>query len=194
MNINQIAIVIFVISSIVWLIPPFKQKGTEYFIFFFIYAIHDPLIVLLLKILKIRVDLTLVFVITLVIISIMKSKTYATILISISFTAAILIMLYELSATAIHEISIFLYFAMLCIVILRVAEQFMNNKTLNLFLIILIAYVTISMYRHLAASINPDVGIIGYYLGLAIQILFGIAFSFININTKNFMLIKEDKY
>jgi len=93
-----------------------------------------------------------------------------------------------------HEIAILMQFIIMCIVIVRMTEQFMHNNTINLFMILLIINQAIIILKRLAVVMDPDLGVISFYLGGAILIFFGIAFSFINIHTKNFKLIKADKY
>ena len=74
------------------------------------------------------------------------------------------------------------------------SDQLILEKSINVFLIALLVYESVTIFKKFAYAIDPNLGPISFYFGTAIQILFGIAFSFININTKNFMLIKEDKY
>jgi hypothetical protein len=63
-----------------------------------------------------------------------------------------------------------------------------KKKTINLFLILLIFCEIVTVFKLIAFVLSLSKGGISFYLGTAIQIVFGILFSFININTKEFRL------
>jgi hypothetical protein len=70
-------------------------------------------------------------------------------------------------------------------------EDIIQTKTLNMFLVLLLAYLTITVFRKVALILNPDLGAISFYLGGIFQMLFGLVFIFVNIDTKSFKLVKE---
>jgi hypothetical protein len=72
------------------------------------------------------------------------------------------------------------------IILQDLVEIFMNTHTINLFLALFFVYLSIDLVKLFDVAVNLHLGIIYYYFGLVSQMFFGVAFWFINVNTKSF--------
>jgi hypothetical protein len=183
--------VIFVLSIIVWLLPPFKSVNTRYFYFFVVLGVTDP----------IRFAIVLLFHYNPPLISILLSGLYVITLLDsrkqqyfVAAFTAVLMVIYYAAAIPIDRVKYFTILFNLGIILIisvRIIDHLKETKSLNLFLALFLAYELITVFRVIAILVNPRLGTVSYMLGGAIQILFGIAFVFININTKSFKLVNE---
>ncbi len=89
-------------------------------------------------------------------------------------------------------LDILIYIIIAFVIVSQITLLLSQNGAINLFLCALLFYITISIFRKMVLAIDPSLGAINYMLGGAFQILFGIGFAFININTKNFKLVQEE--
>lgn len=80
---------------------------------------------------------------------------------------------------------------MLLIVSIHFIQNLISKKAVNLFLSLLLFYITITIFKRIAIILDPSMGAVSYFLGGAFQILFGIGFIFVDINTKSFPIIKD---
>jgi hypothetical protein len=64
-------------------------------------------------------------------------------------------------------------------------ELYIKTQYVNLFLILLLLDASTTSFKLLAVVLNFNQGVISYHIGAFVQLFFGVAFWFVNINTKN---------
>jgi hypothetical protein len=188
----DIRIIVSWISAFIWLFPPFKQKGTQFFYFFLIYAISDPLRLLLLQGFGIKVWVLIIIINSLVVASLLKPKSKQILLAAVSIIVTIAFLLlgvpklyYDLSSTLLH-------FVIVLLLVVKLTDQMVLDKSLNMFLVLLLVYEGITVLKRIAALIDPKFGYYTFSFGTASQIMFALLFIFINIDTKSYKLIPEE--
>jgi hypothetical protein len=77
------------------------------------------------------------------------------------------------------------------IIIMNFLNRIFNSQSLNLFLSLLIIYESIYIFKYVAVIFNNQNGSISWFVGSVSQFLFAILFAFININTKDFPLLRK---
>ncbi len=182
-------IVVF-ISLIVWFLPIFKQYKTEYFLFFLILGINEPTYALfrILHLFKpeyINITFSVILVYSLV----KRNKKNALILISTLLLMYVVVWHYpdinKIFNALIHVVIIF-------IVLNNLFQQINLKYELNLFLVIFVSYELTGIMKFIVAYTDAVNGMVLFYLTSFLQIIYGILFSFINVNTKVFKLrVKE---
>jgi hypothetical protein len=183
---------IFTVSIIVWLLPPFKQKGTEYFFFFFVMAFSDPLAIGLCYLHLFNPQQFYVILELLLIFALNKNTNRNRISVLTATVAYLLI--YKLMTTkGVYLVSVFLLTIILLIIIYRFMLYVQTKKCMNLFYILLILYQVTLVVKFIALIVDIDFGLVQFYLTSIIEIAFGIIFIFVNIRTKDFRLFKESK-
>ena len=188
---KMIPYIIIITGSIAWLLPPFRQYKTKYFLFFLILASIEPIM----DILGIIFHLSIVKIYPvfgiLVLFSLIKLNRKNIVLLLGFITAGILIVCYF--PELVLRIFMILIQTMILLVIIYDFLIFTNeHKTLNLFFILLILYQIMVVYKFVARILDIHNGIVIFYLSGFIQIFFGILFTLFNVNSKNFQLFKED--
>ena len=184
MKFNQ---AIYLISIICWLFPTIKQRNTEFFYFFFILAISDPLRLLIYQLFGIPPGSYFPLVSFLLILCFTKRKYF----IYISAAAVILTLLpniFHWPHNTIFLITLINHGALLFLFTIMLFTKLIKLRAINLFLFLIIFYEIISVFKLAAFVLSPTKGAISFSLATAVQIVFGILFSFININTKEFRL------
>jgi hypothetical protein len=183
--------IILYCSMVIWLFPPMKNRGTEYFAYFLLLAIADPVNVLTSYLIHIQRNfLSLMFGFFFAA-SLVKSKKTQYAFLALSFLLPVGLYVMKMSPMVSFYISTSMQVVIVFIVAMRIVMYLKQNYSLNIFLCILMIYVSITVLMRIAVIVNLHQGSISFVLGGAIQILFGLAFIFININTKNFKLVKE---
>lgn len=179
--------IVFLVSIISWVFPVIKQRNTDYFYFFFILAMADPLRLLIYQLCGILPISYFPLFSFLLILSLSKKKYY----LFISAAAVILTLMpniFHWPNNILYLITTINHTVLLLIFINTIAGNLIKKKTVNLFMILIIFYEIITVYKLAAFVVSLNKGGISFFLGTAIQIGFGILFSFINVSTKEFKL------
>jgi len=170
------------LSMFIWLLTPYKQFGTKYFWFFVLMAISDPLAFIVIKYTDISSMQFFLFILALQFSSLLKKKRIV-IFALLSFVINSLIIIFISNPNIIRSIgAIYL----ISILLVLVTEQYFyyENKSINLFLSLMILNVLINFIRFISMAISPSWGVTTFYIGFIVQLVFGLLFTFININTK----------
>lgn len=183
----NIPIFIQSLSILIWLVPPIRQYKTQYFTFFVILALFDPIlysIYLIFGIQSLRFYPIMTF---LLIISLSNNKKQ---FLWIATSVVILILTYinQNDSARLYYLCIILFSVILYQIINKLMQIIIQQRLLNLFLSLLLFYTLINELKFLAMALNLYQGVISYYLATFTQIFFGIIFSFITITTKNYQL------
>lgn len=177
--------IVLLISSIIWFAPLFKQRQTKYFSFFLILAVSDPLVYLLFLVTNVNSSFISLFIILFLICSLLHEKRIIVLILGIFLNL--------LSGFCFSKIWHFnllatLYLLILIFVLLISLLKMLKRNQFNLFELLLVLYSIMNFYKFLALVLDVKMGIVSFIIGYAFQILFGILFTFINVNTKNFKL------
>lgn len=182
--------IVIIISIIIWFLPLFKQYKTEYFLFFLILAINDPINILLMYLHTLNWQFVhITFSVILVYSLLKRNKKNALILISTLLLMYVVVWHYpdinKIFNALIHVVIIF-------IILNNLFQQLNLKYELNLFLVIFVSYELTGIMKFIVAYTDAVNGMVLFYLTSFLQIIYGILFSFINVNTKVFKLrVKE---
>lgn len=171
-------------SIFVWLLPPIKQFRTEYFYFFLILAILDPVKILFFLTGDYSpVDISFPFLILLVF-SIFHTwfKKYFLALIIL----AIIISFFgkNLSMTADYSIKVVVYTFILVVFLLRMSRFLIQSGNINLYYVVLILYVLSIILKYITLIFDLKTGVINFYLTSAFEIIIAFFFIFFNVNNE----------
>jgi hypothetical protein len=176
---------------ILWIIPPFKQYKTGYFIYFLILAFADPVKLVLQLLFHLKSNGITLVVALLLISSLITTIKIKRILYSVSLIVFVLLIffgsynkLFMCSACVIHII-------IFGRIIINLMNRFFHLQSLNLFLFLLIFYESICIFKYIAVIFSNETGPISWIIGGYTQMLFAVLFAFININTKEFPILRK---
>jgi hypothetical protein len=179
-------------SMVIWFCVLFKQFRTEYFYLFLILALSDPVKLLLFYTLRISPAKVMPVVYLLILFTfIHKRYFYICLIICLSYLVLLIELVFK--KDALMNISFALQILIAFILLYQILRNMSENKSINLFRIVLLTYLFINVLKYLAIALNYEQGVLSFYLGSFCQIAFGIAFIFINVNTKDFFLPNTSK-
>lgn len=181
----NIPILIQYLSILIWLVPPIRQYKTQYFTFFLILALSDPILYSIYLIFGIQALRFYPIMTFLLIISFSNIKKHF-LWITSSLVILILTYIFNNDPTRLYFLCIILFTVVLFQIINKLIQILIQKRLLNLFLSLLLFYTLINELKFIAIALNLSQGSISYYLATFTQIFFGITFSFITITTKNF--------
>ena len=178
--------IIYIVSCVVWFLPLLKQKRTEYIWLFILLALYDPVTMLIYKLFHVQANyLSLISVVATIIVLLPARKRLMGSGISIVFL--ILIPVLSISRDTENKLITLGFLIIILLLVIRFISH-LNTHGINLFLSLLIFYFAINFFRALALSSLDVHREATFAIGYAFQILFGILFAFINIDTKNYKL------
>ncbi|MGB8318236.1 MAG: hypothetical protein WCE54_08930 [Ignavibacteriaceae bacterium] len=189
----SIPYLLFFISIIIWMLPPFRQFKTEYFLFFLILAIADPanaLANIFLAIKPIYVTLSITF---LLILSLIDRELLIRnwIIITLTFLVLLAAMII-LPFKSMYAIKIILSSIVLFIILKNSLIYINKNQTINLFLLVLTLYEITIIIKFIFTASRTHTGSIYFYTTSFFEFFIGLFFSFFNKeNSPTFRLIKE---
>lgn len=187
----NIAVVIVLLSMFIWLFPPIKQYKTKFFLFFLFYALADPIAISSVYFFKISGQRFYPIFLFLVLFSLFektKVKTVGVIIIAIVF----FYLSQFLSQDQLIIVDIIIHFFILLMISYMFTKHIIDEGSVNLFLILLITYELIALLKNFAVIVDFQQGLYQFYVSTLIQIIFGISFIFININTKSFQILQRE--
>jgi hypothetical protein len=180
-------------SILIWLFPPFRQYKTQYFLFFLILALADPVMFLLLKLLSVEVTRTNLIITFFMILSLIDSNKlkkgwiFVFLFLLILLTAASRLPLKEVYQLKIILSCIILFF------IVKDSLLYLNkHQTINLFYLVLILYEITIVIKFIYTASRTHTGSIYFYTTGFFEIFIGIFFCFYNMkNSPEYRLIRE---
>ena len=177
----QISLIILYINDLAWILPPFRQKGTKYFIYFFLLAFSDPILFIINLVQSVESRPYYTIIGTLVLISLLRKKPYYLLLL-LSIISIIF-----LNDEGLKIINFFIHFATLLYFLKDFLLSTSQKSKLVIFNLILVMYEA-SIMMKFAASYFFTVGYLYYYLTTAFEILIAVFFTI--YNEKNSPVIK----
>ncbi len=178
-------LIIYYIGFIVWLIPPFRQYRGNYFPFFLILALTDPIALTLNKVFNINP--TVVFFIASFLLLVSVSYTKSTFINILFISIGLLILLIGLLFMDLFWILIGVIILNLFIIIILTKNTLLlaaNEYNLNIFMTVLIIYEISIVIKLIFFLPQMNYRIDYFYLTTAFQILFGIYFSIFTENDR----------
>lgn len=183
-------VVIFTIA--VWIFTPFKQYKSDFFYFFLILALSDPIKLVAFYVLRINpqhLSIAVAFLLISSLVSYSKQRYFFVIL---SILAAAIFLSYSIQRNILILSIIGAHLIIFLVLVNYTIKYIEKAKAINLFLMLLITYEFINIIKFIAGLLSYEQGSISFYLGTFTQIFFGIIFSFITIKTKDFPLFVKD--
>ena len=182
---------ISIISIVIWLFPLIKQYKTEYFYFFLVLAIADPLMFAIVLIWKITAQITAPFFL-LILSGSLRPKKLLWLPFALIFLFIFVWFIKEsnnalLLTGSIGHLIIFM------MIISRLIDQLNKRQLLSGFLVLLSIYELINVLKVLIMVTDLLHGITQFYIASFFQILFGLLFSFISVKSSRFdiKLVKD---
>jgi hypothetical protein len=184
--------VIFSISTLTWLLVPFRQYKGEYFMFFLIIGLMDPITVILNKTLHTQpISLYIIFIflaiLTLLGLNVIR-KNIALIIVLFAgsiFIAFFVNIKYMIIYLALLHLMIFIIF------LSRTIFDIYKDEFINVFYFVICVYEISIIIKFMVSIIDLKTGIILFYLTSAFEILVGL--YFILYNEKNSPKIKLNR-
>lgn len=186
--------ILFFISVLIWLFPPVRQYRTEYFLFFLILAIADPVGALLnifLAVKPIHENLVITFLLIIALVDTERLKK-RWIFVFLSFLILMTAMIF-LPFKSMYGIKILLSSIVLFIILKNALLYFNQKQTINLFFLVLILYEITIIIKFIYTASRTHTGTVYFYTTSFFEFFIGIFFSFFNKNNSpDFKLIKEE--
>ncbi|MEW5844224.1 MAG: hypothetical protein AB1775_13270 [Bacteroidota bacterium] len=176
---------------VIWLFTPIRQYKTDYFYFFLVLAVADPLMMSFGFILRLTAQITAPFFLLVLIVSLHPKKllwlpfAFVFLFIFVWFTKE--------SINALRLTSSIGHLIIFMMIISRLIDQLSSRQLLSGFLVLLSTYELINVLKVLIVITDLMNGITQFYIASFFQILFGIVFCFISIKSSRFdiKLVRE---
>jgi hypothetical protein len=187
----RFAYVFLFISIILWILPLFKQYKTEYFVYFLILALTDPLVLVFLKLFHIVGNRFIVFVALLLLWSLITNTKIKRLLLLSALPVFIIAVSYSLENKLIVGLGCAVHLIILGVIATNLLNRLLHTQTLNFFLSLLILYELIYVLKYLAIILNNETGAMSAFIGSVSQIILAVLFIFINIDSKEFLFVRK---
>jgi hypothetical protein len=179
---------IIYISIFFWAFPPFRQFKGEFFLFFLILALSDPISLLLVKLTKINPDFIMILSSFLLFYSInfnlndIKKKIYC----HFAFIVILLILfgVIQTPPIIIMLIHLFILSKLVSLLIIKIFKE----NSFNIFVLMIVFY-EISIVLNLSIYLTKnDIWLVVYYSTLTFQIFLAIFFTVFTEKSKRLIL------
>ena len=181
---------IAIANTFIWLIPPFRQYRTKYFLFFLLIAVSDPLAITLWKSFQIIPSLVYLIMNLFLLCSLLKIH-YLKIVSAISLTIILILFQNVFKHAQIDLLNTFMNIIILVVIISDFLRYIVENDAISLFYVFLISWELSMVLKYLVSKTDLIQGPVLFYITTFFQIFFGIIFSFVNINSKSFPISKK---
>ena len=185
--------IVAIFSILIWLFPPVRQYKTEYFLFFLILAVADPVMLLLTKFLLFQVTRTNLIITYLLILSLLnRNRVKKNWIIALIFLLVLLTAAIDLTLEDVYRIKIILSSIILFIILKDSLLDFNKKHTIQLFYLVFILYEITIIIKFIFAATRTHTGTVYFYTTGFFEIFIGLFFCFFNKkNSPSFKLIKE---
>ncbi|NWF51330.1 MAG: hypothetical protein HXY49_12400 [Ignavibacteriaceae bacterium] len=167
------------LSTIIWFLPIFRQYGGNYFKFFLVLALTDPLSVLLFH-LKVNWHISyglfsIILYFSLFSISDLRKNWIVNTILVIIFSALLFFSQNIGSLALIH-------FLILLVIVRRIAETFSSEGVIKVYLLVLASYEFSLLIRFIILITATTENVIYSFILLAFQLIIALFFTFVNEN------------
>jgi hypothetical protein len=173
--------IIFYFNILAWLLPPLRQKGHKYFLYFLILALSDPVRALLNLIHPFDATSYYLVISTLTLIAILRKKFYYILLLLV----ALIIIFFNN-----YEIGVFSFLVHFVIILLFLKDLIIlisGENVINIFNLVLVLYEASVLFKFAATYFSIG-GYLFFYITTAFEIFIAIFFTI--YNEKNSPVIK----
>ena len=181
----KVSHIIFLLTTIIWIFPIFKQRNTEYFSVFFVFAISDALRMIIYVLFKIS-PYQYFPIFSMFVLLFLIPKKYRIFPLIAGLVFILSLNLFHFPVKTSYLATSLAHVVIALIICYKFFENLRLKKAVNLFLILFIMYEFTTVYKLLALSLMTKQGNTSFNIGTFFQFAFAIAFTFINVNTKNF--------
>lgn len=182
----MIALKIFSIAAVlIWLWPPIKQYKTEFFYTFLVTAFAQPLMLLIMLAFRINVNY-LYPSFYLLLLATLINKKRRPIMICLVLLTSVIMPLIKPPSVILFSLSTIIELLATLKVLHLMLEYYLKSQMINVFLILFLCFFAVDMFKLIGLTLNFESGVVVFFLGVFSQMFFGVAFWFININTKSF--------
>lgn len=182
--------IIIIVSVFVWLFPPLRHYKTYYFGYFLILAIADPIKFFFMNSFTIPPQILSPFFSLLLVSTLIKMERRLPIFV-LAFSLLLILLSFSMPFKLIQLINSIAHIWILIIVVSRLIDSIVDTKSLNLFLMLLVAYEFMGILKNIVVVFDLTHGITQFYVTTVIQIIFGIVFIFINYDNSILFPIKN---
>ncbi|MEW6195627.1 MAG: hypothetical protein AB1521_10780 [Bacteroidota bacterium] len=186
----NIPLIIVATSTLIWLLPPFRQYRTYYFGYFLILAISDPVKIFFLNSFSIPPQIISPFFSMMLVSSVIKMQKRLVVFV-LSFLLLLILLAFNIESKLILLINASLHVWILMLIVSKLIDAVVETKALNLFLILLVVYEFMAILKNLVVVFDLTHGTAQFYVTTIVQIIFGLVFTFINYNNSKFFPIKN---
>ena len=180
MTINN---VIVTISILIWLLPPIRQFRGGYFFFFLILAISDPLNLIITEFSNIHPLYLHLIISVLLVFSLYNFQFFKKNWIIALIITAFLSIIFFFSLQVIIITMAIIHLILIAIFLNRATIYLQNFQIINLFFLILILYEASIISKVMVLLFNFSIGRIYYDLTSFFQILVGLYFTFLTLES-----------
>jgi hypothetical protein len=165
--------IIFYLNILAWLLPPFRQKGCRYFLYFLILAVSDPLFTVIDYFHQ--TDSTFLYlVVSILILMVLFRKAY----LSLLLIPVILLGIY-LSNLEIRAFTFIVHFVILLYFLKEFILLISDKSRILIFNLILVLYEASIMFKF-AATYLAIAGYLFFYITTAFEIFIAVFFTVYN--------------
>jgi hypothetical protein len=178
----HLAVIIVYISTIVWILPIFRQYNTRIFYFFLILGLSDPANIISVSLFTHKTGLVYCIAALLLFYSLNLREhsrlkfTYTDFLLIILFVSAIFLL------NDLNYLILCIHLIILVRFIQKVVIDVHQKGEANVFYLMLILYETTVIVKIVVFLFGSNVGVLFFYITLAFQILIGIFFTLFKEN------------
>ncbi|NJD22586.1 MAG: hypothetical protein FIA82_07955 [Melioribacter sp.] len=188
----NIPVTISIISTAIWILPPIKQYKSDYFYFFLILAFLDVMQPVVFFFLHMDPRHVAIIFLLFLISSLPSSHKQRYFFIILGIFTSVFFLGFSFQNSTLTLIRMAMHVIIVIILINSFVKYTLKVKAVNLFLIILITYELITVFKFIAGILSFEEGAFSYVIATFIQIFFGIAFLFISFKTKDFPIHVKD--
>ncbi len=165
--------IIYIFNTVAWLLPPFRQRGCKYFLYFLILALSDPIFGLIDWIHASNSTAYYLFVSTLLLISLLKKK-----ILLLSLIIVVLLSIY-LSNPEIRIFTSLVHFVILLYLLKEMIVIISRESKIVIFNLILELYEASVLFKFVASYLEIT-GILYFYITTAFEVFIAIFFTIYN--------------
>ena len=173
--------IIYSLSVLTWIIVPFRQYKKRFFIFFLIYGVMDPIVLITLLLLHLNTFRIFIPLVVLSIFSLFEIKTIKNNIFLVIITMVSSLVLSCFGNVKLLRICLMLLDLVTFILFLKYALiEFYKEDHINLFYFMLCVYEISLVLKFMLYIINIKTGVIFLYLTLLFEAFIGIYFIIYN--------------
>jgi len=179
------------ISIIIWLLPPIKQYKTEYFFFFLVLALSDVITLVFSLLFHLNTQIMYAFSTAFLIVSLVRLDKIKIALLFIA-TGLLTILCWIYNSKLLFVLYAMFSFIILLIITFQFLQNLILKNSISIFFVFLIAYEFSLLLKNIVIVTNIIQGLTLFFVTTTFEIVFGIIFTFVNINTKVYKLPVKD--